>query len=187
MSFLFIAQGMSREVWEEKARGTLRRALTTPQPAWRLLAGTLLAAVALIALISLVALAAAIPMFDVPWTRVPAALAWCTFAGCALLALLTLLQTLATSERGAELLGTLVVFPFMMLGGSFFPFETMPPWMAAVGAWTPNGLAVLRLKDLLYGDPAAAPLVSAALGLGLPAAVAFAIASRRLTGRFATR
>ena len=186
MSFLFIATGMSADIWEEHRLGTLRKALTTPQSASRLLAGKLVAGVLIISAIALIALAGAMVLFDVPWARVPAALAWCAFAGGALLALMTFLHTLASSQRGAEMLGSTIVFPLMMIGGSFFPFEAMPAWMAAVGQWTPNGLAVARLKDLLYGDVSASALLTATVGLGAPAAIAFALAARRLRGKFAT-
>jgi hypothetical protein len=52
--------------------------------------------------------------------------------------------------------------------------------MATAGQWTPNGLAVARLKDLLYGDPSFSALAVAALGIGIPAAAAFALARRRV-------
>ena len=185
MSFLFIASGMSGDLWEEQRMGTLRRALATPQSAHRLLAGKLVAGVTLMAAIGLVALGVGTVLFGIAWWRVPGALAWCVFAGGALLALLTLLQTLASSQRGADMLSTTIVFPLMMLGGSFFPFETMPAWMAAVGQWTPNGLGVARLKDLLYGDVAPLPMAIAAAGIGLPALAAFLAAARRVRRRFA--
>jgi ABC-type multidrug transport system permease subunit len=186
MSFLFIATGMSVDIWEEQRMGTLRRALTTPQSAYTLLAGKLAAGVALVTAIALVALVGSIALFDVSWTRIPAALAWCAFAGGALLALLTLLQTMASSQRGAEMLANTFVFPLMMIGGSFFPFDAMPGWMAAAGQWTPNGLAVVRLKDLLFGDPSALSMLVATAGIGIPAAAAFLLAGRRLRGKFAT-
>jgi ABC-2 type transport system permease protein len=186
MSILFIVQGVSVDVWEEKTRGTLRRVLTAPQPAGSVLGGKLAAGMLLIAVVSTVALVMAVALFGIAWWRVPAALAWCAYAGGALLALMTLLQLAAASERGAHLISTMAVLPLMMLGGSFFPFEAMPDWMAAIGQLTPNGLAVVRLKDLLYGDPALAPMVIAAAGIGIPAVAAFALSVKRLTGRFAT-
>jgi ABC-type multidrug transport system permease subunit len=185
MSILFIASGMSGDVWEEQRMGTLRRALTTPQSAHRFLGGKLTAGTALIALIAAIALAAGTALFDIAWWRLPGALAWCVFVGGALLALLTLLQTFASSQRAADMLSSALVFPLMMLGGSFFPFETMPAWMASIGRWTPNGLGVARLKDLLYGDVALTSVAVAAVGIGLPAVVAFVAAGRRLRGRFA--
>lgn len=186
MSILFVAQGMSVDVWQEKTRGTLRRALTTPQPAAALLAGKLAAGTALVGLVVLVALAASMALFDVAWTRLPLALAWCTFAAAALLALLTLLHMAAASERGAHLLSNIIVFPIIMMGGSFFPFEAMPAWMAAVGRWTPNGLGVIRLKEILFGTPSPGVLLLSAAGIGVPAALAFLAAARRLRGTFAT-
>ncbi len=186
MSILFIAQGMSVDVWEEKTRGTLRRMLTTPQPVAALLAGKLAAGTALVGLVVLISLVASTALFDVPWTRVPLALAWCMFAAATLLALLTLLHMAATSERGAHLISNIVVFPLIMIGGSFFPFAAMPAWMAAIGRWTPNGLAVVRLKEILFGSPDMGALLVSAAGIGVPAVLAFFGAARRLRGRFAT-
>jgi ABC-type multidrug transport system permease subunit len=180
MSFLFVAQGMSADVWDEKREGTLRRLLTTPQTAGRLLLGKLLAGLVMTAIIALIGLLAAVAWFGLAWSRVPLALVWCVFASGALIALLTLLHIAGGSQRGGEMLSSVVVFPLMMLGGSFFPFEAMPAWMAAAGRWTPNGLAVARLKELLYGDPSFSALGVAALGIGIPAAVAFALARRRV-------
>ena len=185
MSFLFIATGMSVDIWTEKARGTLRRLMASPQTARRLLAGKLVGGALLMMGIALAGLLASVAFFDVAWWRVPLALVWSVFAGTALIALLTLVQTLASSQRGGEMLSTIVVFPLMMIGGSFFPFEVMPGWMASVGQWTPNGLAVLRLKDLLYGTPSATLLATSAVGIAIPAAAAFFLTARRLRGRFA--
>jgi ABC-type multidrug transport system permease subunit len=180
MSFLFIAQGMSFDVWEEKRAGTLRRLLTTPQsPGWMLL-GKLFAGVAVTLIVALAGLLASVVWFDLSWSRIPAALLWCAFVSGALIALLTLLHLYAGSQRGSELLSSVVVFPLMMLGGSFFPLEQMPPWMAAIGQWTPNGLGVARLKELLYGDVSATALGYAVLGIGIPAVAAFVASRARL-------
>lgn len=180
MSFLFIAQGMSFDVWEEKRESTLRRILTTPQSAGSVLLGKLLAGITVASVVALVGLVTAVGWFDLAWTRIPAAVLWCAFVSGALISMLTLLHLYSGSQRGAELLTGMIVFPLMMLGGSFFPFESMPAWMAAVGQWTPNGLGVARLKELLYGDVSASALGIAAVGIGIPGALAFAAAMRRL-------
>ena len=64
---------------------------------------------------------------------------------------LVLIQLLASSTRGGQFLSSMIVFPLMMIGGSFFPLEVMPPWMARIGRWTPNGLGVVQLKEILFG------------------------------------
>lgn len=180
MSFLFIAQGMSIDVWEEKREGTLQRLLAAPQSAGQLLLGKLIAGIGVTTVVSVVGLFAAVLWFGLAPSRVPAALLWCAFVSGALIALLTLLNLFASSQRGAELLSSVLVFPLMMLGGSFFPFESMPAWMAAAGRWTPNGLGVATLKELMYGNVSLTALGIGVLGIAIPAALAFAAASRRL-------
>ena len=180
MSFLFIAQGMSIDVWDEKREGTLQRLLAAPQSAGQLLLGKLIAGIGVTTVVSVVGLLAAVFWFGVAPSRLPAALLWCAFVSGALVALLTFLNLFASSQRGAELLSSVLVFPLMMLGGSFFPFEAMPAWMAAAGRWTPNGLGVATLKELLYGNVSVTALGIGVLGIGIPAALAFVGAWRRL-------
>ena len=184
MSLLFVAQGVSEDVWQEKNMGTLRRMISTPQSVAAFLAGKV-AAGSLIALaVSAMGIGVAMTMHEVPFVLIPVMLLWCTFFGAAAVIFFTLIQVLASNERGGNVLTMVVLFPLMMIGGCFFPFEAMPNWMASVGKWTPNGLAVLRFKDLLNGQFSAAALGSAVLGIGLPAALAFLLAVRRLRGSF---
>ena len=185
MSFLFLAQGTSLDVWTEQTNGTLRRSLTTPQGPARILAGKLAGGLVIVACVALVALVVMAAFFDIAWSRLPGAWAWSLFAGGALLAYLMPIQMLATSARTADMLTGMFVFPLTMIGGSFFPFEVMPSWMAAIGEWTPNGQGVLRLKELLYGTPVPADLAIAVAAIALPAVIAFVVAARMLSGRFA--
>jgi ABC-type Na+ efflux pump permease subunit len=184
MSLVFVAQGMSDDVWAEKEQGVLARFVATPQPVSRFLAARVLAGAALMALVAGAGLAIGVVVFDLALVRIPLALAWCTVAGTALLAMFMLLQLLASSRRTAGLLGSLVMFPLLMIGGSFFPFETMPAWMGAVGRLTPNGQAVAQLKLMLYGQPDAGALATAAAAIALAGGVAFLLAVRRLRGGF---
>ncbi|HET9272107.1 MAG TPA: ABC transporter permease, partial [Vicinamibacterales bacterium] len=149
MAVMFTAQGISNDIWVEKTNGTLRRTLSAPQGAGAFLAGKIGAGVAVMAGATLLAIALGIAGFGVPWSRAPLALLWASYSGAAILCMMTGLQLISTSARGGQLLSTMVVFPLIMIGGSFFPFETMPAWMAGVGRWTPNGLAVLETKKIL--------------------------------------
>jgi len=185
MSVMFTAQGMSIDIWIEKTGGTLRRVLSTPQRVVAFLLGKLAASVAIMALAVIVALVLGVTMFGVPMSRTPAALVWAAYAGGALFSYLVLIQVLASSTRGGQFLSSMIVFPLMMIGGSFFPLEVMPPWMARIGRWTPNGLGVVQLKEILSGHPDPARLAVAAVAIGVPAALALWIAARRLRGQFA--
>jgi ABC-type multidrug transport system permease subunit len=105
--------------------------------------------------------------------------------GTALAAAMTLLQMYATSQRGGQLLTNLILFPLIMLGGAFFPFEAMPDWMAALGRRTPNGWALERLKGLLLGRSDPAELLPGLAVLVLALAILTWLAARRLERRFA--
>ena len=78
-----------------------------------------------------------------------------------------------------------VMFPLMMIGGSFFPFEAMPDWMAAIGKLTPNGWALQQLKAIILHrtDPVTLLIVFAAL-LSM-VMVLFAVCAQRLRRGFA--
>jgi ABC-type multidrug transport system permease subunit len=186
MALMFTAQGMSMDIWTEKMSGTLRRTLSTPQGAGAFLAGKLVAGLAIMAVAVLGTLALGVTVFHIPIARAPIAFVWATFAGGALLCYFVLIQLLATSMRGGQLLSTMVVFPLMMMGGSFFPFEVMPAWMAAIGRWTPNGLAVAHMKQILFGRPDTGAIAVAALAIGAAAVLVFLFGVRRLRGTFAT-
>jgi ABC-type multidrug transport system permease subunit len=75
--------------------------------------------------------------------------------------MLSLIQMLCTSRRGGSILTNLLMFPLLMMGGSFFPFEAMPSWMAEAGQFTPNGWILQELKPLILGK-------RQLLGLGAP-------------------
>ena len=82
------------------------------------------------------------------------------------------------------MLTTLVLFPTMMLGARSCLCEAMPTWMAAIGRWTRNGIAVVRLKEIVAAAPDATGLATAAFAIVLPALAAGAclgaVAARRL-------
>ncbi len=187
LAILFIAQGMSDDLWVEKRQGTLPRTLTTPHGVASLLAGKLLAAFVLLLAMSVLSLAAGAALYGFPAARILPAALWATGSGLGLLVMFTLLQLFATSQRAGSLLSTLVLFPLMMIGGSFFPLEAMPGWLAAIGRRLPNGFALEQLKAILGGVATAAVLVPAVAGLLVMLAVGVWLAGRRLRGGFLAR
>ena len=125
-------------------------------------------------------------IFDVSPVRAPLAIVWCAYAGTALLGLFLFIAILGSTQRTANLISTMTLFPLMMIGGSFFPFEAMPTWMQTVGAWTPNGLAVVQLRALLFDTPDPSSLAVAAAAIGATAGVTLLLCARRLRESFVT-
>lgn len=166
MSLLFMAQGMGDDLWEERNHRTLRRIVSAPQPIAAFFVGKLVAGAGFVFLVSLVALIAGYSYLRLNPQTLPLAVLWATAAGAMLSAMMTTFQLFASSQRAGNILTMAIVFPLMMIGGSFFPFEAMPVWMAAIGRCTPNGWALERLKDIILAR-------STAGGMTLAFAIAF--------------
>jgi ABC-type multidrug transport system permease subunit len=63
------------------------------------------------------------------------------------------------------MISTLVMFPLLMAGGSFFPTETMPKFIAAIAGYTPNGRVIEPLKAYLTGEFGSSGLFGHAWGI----------------------
>jgi len=86
----------------------------------------------------------------------------------------------ASSQRAAQVLGNLVIFPLALVGGCFFPLEIAPAWLASIGRRTPNGWAVTQFKAILSGALHPAQLAVALGALAAAGALAFLLALRSL-------
>lgn len=178
MALMFMAEGLADDVWRERVSGALRRTLSTPFGVTPSLVGKFVAAGALMLLVSIVALGVAAAAFDVALWRALLAACWVACAGVVFLGLLTLLKLWASSQRAAGVLGNLVLFPLLMLGGCFMPFAWMPDWLARIGRFTPNGWAVTQLDAVLFGE-----FDASTLGLSFAGAIAVASALAMLGAR----
>lgn len=187
MSLLFTSQGLSADLWRERDAGLLRRVLTTHLSMPAFLSGKLAAAAAVLSAVSLVMLMAGMLYLSLPLARLPLAWAWSAGTGLLLTLLMLCIQMHASSRRAASFLTFSLVFPLFMAGGSFFPSEIMPAWMAALGRWTPNGWATEQLKGLLLARPGPLPLAGAFALLALLSGVLFAWNTTRLARVFARK
>lgn len=185
MALLFMASGMAGDVWVERKAGTLRRAVTSPQRLSDFLAGKVLAGMALMAVVSFVALVIGVLGVGVAAANVPLAVVWTTFSGTVFLLVIMLIHLFASSARTAGVLSTMIIFPLLMVGGSFFPFDSMPGWLAAIGRMTPNGWALTQLEAIMTRSADPTGLGMAFVGLLVVAAVAFSVAVLRLRRGFA--
>jgi ABC-2 type transport system permease protein len=184
LGILFLAQGMSEDLWREHAQGTLRRLATTPGTLAAFLCGKVLSIAVVFVVVASAALAAAHWLIRIPLNNAPAAVVWLAATGSALFLLLLLIQSFASGQRAGGVMVSAIVLPLAMLGGCFFPLESMPAGLAAIGRWTPNGWSVTRLDALLAG---AADPWTIAWNFGLVAAAGallFLALSARVRRRF---
>lgn len=150
MALLFTSQGLSDDLWRERELGTLRRMASSPQSLTTFLAAKLFHGSIIILAVSVFLVLLGFAYHQLPLAKVPLVLLLMTTAGMVFMLMFGLLSLFCPTRRVATLINTILIFPLMMLGGSFFPFEAMPSWMVMVGRWTPNGLVLRQLRDYLF-------------------------------------
>jgi ABC-2 type transport system permease protein len=184
MAVWMIANALAGEIWKERALGALRRIAVMPVRMAGFLAGKLLSAALVFACVAGTGLVAVRWLGGVPIASLPAAVLWLMLAGTAFYLLLLLVSMSASTQRGANMLGNLVMFPLALVGGCFFPFEVMPAWMASIGRLTPTGWVVTRFSMILDGSVQPAALATAVAGLVAASALAFMVTLVRLRRSF---
>lgn len=184
MALMILSQGLAGDLWTEKASGILRRTAITPGQLAPFLAGKVLSAGLVFLAVGAMGLAGARGLLDLPLANPLAAVLWVPTAGMAIFLLVLLGFLYASSARGGNVLTSLGVFLFGLVGGTFFPFEMMPDWLAAVGRLTPNGWAIVQFKAFLAGSAEPAGLALTFAGLTAVGTLGFLLALRRLRGHF---
>ncbi len=146
-----LSQSLSEDIWRERSLGTLRRILTT-RPAGVFLGGKIVSLLLLLAALTASGVAAAVFVIHAPANNVAVSIVWMAGSGVALYLIAVVIQISSSEQRAGVVLNAFVLFIFGMLGGTFFPFEMMPSWLAKIGRFTPNGWLLARFKEFL-NDP----------------------------------
>jgi len=145
MALLFAAQGLSADYWRERESGTLRRLVSTPGLLSRFVFGKALAAGVMMAMLGGVTLLVGFLYHELAWNKLLPSILWTALSGVGLFAWFSALQMLMPTSKASNLLTSMLVFPLLMMGGSFFPLDALPDWLASIGRMSPNGFMVDKL------------------------------------------
>ncbi len=149
MAILFSSNSLAADYWAEREKGTLRRLVSAPGALTGFVAGKAVAALAVMGTIAAITLLIGFAYHNVGWDKFVSSLLWVSFGGVGLFAWFAAVQMLFPNERAANLITTILLFPLMMAGGSFFPLAALPDWIADIGRLSPNGFIVDRLAGEL--------------------------------------
>lgn len=152
MAAFFAANGQSSNFWIEKENGTLSRWVASPNAFYSFWVAQWITAMVLTAIVAVPIMVAGFFYLDIGFEKYLPALIWLMLTGPILFAVLTLIQVLAPSRKAGSVISTMVMFPLLMAGGSFFPTETMPKFIVAISQYTPNGRVIEPLKGYLLGE-----------------------------------
>jgi ABC-type multidrug transport system permease subunit len=126
-------------------------------------------------------------LHGIAWSRLAPALAWTVLSGAVLFLWFAAVQMLAATRRAAGLISSIIVFPLLMAGGSFFPLAALPDWIAAFGRLTPNGFVAEQLTAEIT-SAAGWAIPPASWGLILLIGIAgLGVAATQLSAGFARR
>lgn len=187
MAVLFAANSLAADYWEERDRGTLRRLVSSPGALPGFVAGKALAAMAVMAILAAVTLVIGFVYHGVAWVKFPSSLLWVSLGGVGLFAWFAALQMLFPSNKAANLVTTILLFPLLMAGGSFFPLAALPDWIAALGRLSPNGFVVDRLSGELIAPDAWSIDLASWLTMLAVSASGLALSAWRLRSGFARK
>jgi len=165
MAAFFAANSQSGNFWTEKETGTLGRWVASPNAFSAFWIAQWFTAMLLTAVVSAPIMLAGFFYFGISFEKYFTALAWLALTGPVLFAVLSLIQVLAPSKKAGGVISTLIMFPLLMAGGSFFPTETMPKFIATIAQYTPNGRVIEPLKGYLIGEYGASGLFSSIWGI----------------------
>ena len=152
MSLLFSAQGIALEFWKDKSQGISRRLQATPSGLTQYLNGKLLASIFVYILIAVVIGVLGLLLLKLNISKLLIIIAWLILAGLVLGSMMLFVCLLMPTEKSASVVTSAMVFPLMMLGGSFFPFDAMPKWMVAIGQYLPNGYMLQSFNQWFIHD-----------------------------------
>lgn len=182
MAAFFAANGQSTNFWTEKEKGTLGRWVASPNAFSSFWIAQWFTAMLLTVVVAAPILLAGFIYFGISYEKYFTALAWLALTGPVLFAVLSLIQVLAPSKKSGGMISTLIMFPLLMAGGSFFPTETMPKFIASIAQYTPNGRVIEPLKGYLIGEYGASGMFSELWGI-----MAVTLILVLLTGRLSAR
>lgn len=183
-SLFFTTAVVARSILAEREQGTLPRVLAAPVPRPAVILGKSASAFVL-GIVSFIVMFAFFGLVrDVSWGD-PLSLAVLTVVTVlAVMGLMTLVQTAARTQQGADALSSVMTMALALLGGSFFPIFQMPSLMQKVSLLTPNGWALRGYTDVAYDGATLGDLGPHIAAIGAFAVVSLTLGiwrSRKLT------
>jgi len=182
LGVLFLAQSATRDMLHDRETGVVRQLLTAPVTPASYLVGKCLS-VLVVSAAGLGLLVAAGVAAGVAWGPPLAVAAVVVASAVAASGTLLLVMSVVGSERQGDVLATIVIMSWCMLGGAFVPLSQMPPFLIPIARTTLVYWAISAFSALIAGGGIADVLPNLAVlagGGALGIAIGAAAMGRRL-------
>ena len=149
----FVGQVPMQEVLQEKESRTLQRILAGPVTLSQFLLSKIARCFLLCGIIQVLLLLLSALLFGINWGS-PAKLAVViSISTIAMTGVLAFIHSLARTREQGNSISSIALLVFALIGGSMFPFENLPSFLQALGAFSPNRWAILAIQAVTRGKP----------------------------------
>jgi ABC-2 type transport system permease protein len=179
----FVGQGPMQEVLQEKETHTLARILAAPVTVSQYVLAKLVRCFLLCFVIQMLLLLLTSLLFGIHWGNALPLSITVAASALSMTGFLGFIYSLAKTKEQANVITPIAIMVFAMVGGCMFPFNQLPPFMQAVGQFTPNRWAVVALQHVAKDKPLMELLLRLAMlaGFGLFGSLAsFALFQRQI-------
>ncbi|MCF6299742.1 MAG: ABC transporter permease [Proteobacteria bacterium] len=169
MALMFASVSLAVSFWDEKDNGVIPRLASAPTALSHYLLGKMMNATLVFAVIALVLGTLGVLHYKMSISHIIVLSFWLVLSGLVIWSLVSSLVFIMPTKKSANIIANAMIFPMIMLGGSFFPMESMSGWMVKIGGFLPNGYMLKALKDWMIRGEAllSALLMPALMALGL--------------------
>jgi ABC-type multidrug transport system permease subunit len=152
MALLFSISSLAMLIWEDLQSGVLTRLSATSRGLSAYYFGQQWAVLVIFGGIVLLLSVLGGLYFGLPVQQWPLLIIGLLVSGFVMWQILLSLVLLMPTQRSANIVVNAAIFPILMLGGSFFPMEALPDWLAQIGLYFPNGFFLQAIKDALFNQ-----------------------------------
>lgn len=152
MALLFSISSLAMLIWEDLQSGVLTRLSASSRGLSAYFLGQQWAVLAIFSGVVLLLTVLGGLYFGLPVQQWPLLIIGLVISGFVMWQILLSLVLLMPTQRSANIVVNAAIFPILMLGGSFFPMEALPDWLAQIGLYFPNGYFLQAIKDALFNQ-----------------------------------
>lgn len=169
--------GTAFAIVDAKQKGVLKRVIATPISPWQFVLGNMLARLVLSLFQSAILVAVARIVFGVHFNHWGWLIGLVILGNAVFLSIGLWISGIAKTVETVPVLGNLIVFPMLLLGGIFFPTTGLPEWLAAIVTKLPIALLADLMRNTVTLDKGFAEVWPSLLELGAWAIVAIILAN----------
>ncbi|MFV0542614.1 MAG: ABC transporter permease [Marinicella pacifica] len=152
MALLFSISSLAMLIWADLQSGVLTRLSASSRGLSAYFLGQQWAVLAIFSGVVLLLTVLGGLYFGLPVQQWPLLIIGLVISGFVMWQILLSLVLLMPTQRSANIVVNAAIFPILMLGGSFFPMEALPDWLAQIGLYFPNGYFLQAIKDALFNQ-----------------------------------